>query len=146
MSESCPGHPDGDRAECLRDSGQRHRLWTQRTGDQILAPLLWLRVLECEPRFLPLQSGLMTLTLHCSPEKQTKHFKCLAPLTMTWLPREGPGVEKEKKERERGELIHPLVSQVKKPRSSKGNSQFRASSAVGRARPPGFLSKHLFQK
>lgn len=99
LSESCPGHPDGDRAECLKDSGQRHRVWTQRTGDQIPAPPLWLHVLECEPQFLHLQSGLMTLTLHCSPEKQTKHFKCLAPLTMTGLPREGPGVEKGKKER-----------------------------------------------
>lgn len=146
MSESCPGHPDGDRAECLRDSGQRHRLWTQRTGDQILAPPLWLRVLECEPRFLCLQSGLMTLTLYCSPEKQTKHFKCLAPLTMTGFPERDLGWRRKRKRGEGGELIHPLVSQVKKPRSSKGNSQFRASSAVGRARPPGFLSKHLLQK
>ena len=99
LSESCPGHPNGDKAECLKDSGQRHRVWTQRTGDQISAPPLWLCVLECEPQFLHLQSGLMTLTLHCSPEKQTKHFKCLVPLTMTRLPREGPGVEKGKKER-----------------------------------------------
>ena len=68
-------------------------------GDQIPALPLWLCALECGPQFLHLQSGLMTLTSHCSPEKQTKHFKHLAPLTLTGLPREEARVEEGKKQR-----------------------------------------------